>query len=216
MIKFLTLGCVWLILCMWLIIWNYHECHAVTTRTMNTTWWPWDSHGEIKRFPLGECPIWPAPHHKRFLVVSPWHSLCYHEESRGLTMRFFWSPREIFWWIKIFTCSTQKASSWSRREILFVTTRNLAVSPWDSFGHHEESFGEWKFFTYPPTKTFLVVSPWDSLCHHEESCGLTVKFFWSPRGIFWWMKIFTYPPTKSFLVVSPWDSFGHHKQSLGK
>ena len=110
---------------------QFHECHAVTTRTMNTTWWPWDSHGEIKRFPLGECPIWPAPHHKRFLVVSPWRSLCYHEESRGLTMRFFWSPREIFWWIKI--------------------------------------------FTYPPTKSFLVVSPWDSLCHHKESHGLTAR-----------------------------------------
>ena len=145
-----------------------HECHAVTMRTMNTTWWPWDSHGEIKRFPLGECPIWPAPHHKRFLVVSTWR-FCYHEESRGLTMRFFWSPREIFWWIKIFTCPHTKSF--------------LMVSPWDSLCHHEESrsltvrffwsprgiFWWMKIFTYPTTTSFLVVSPLDSFGHHKQS-----------------------------------------------
>ena len=146
-----------------------HECHAVTTRTMNTTWWPWDSHGEIKRFPLGECPIWPAPHHKRFLVVSPWR-FCYHEESRGLTMRFFWSPREIFWWIKIFTCPHTKSF--------------LMVSPWDSLCHHEESRSLTVRFFWSPRGIFWWMKIFYLPPYQKLPRGLAVRFFWSPQAIF--------------------------------
>ena len=176
------------------IVQSFHECHAVTTRTMNTTWWPWDSHGEIKRFPLGECPIWPAPHHKRFLVVSPWRSLCYHEESRGLTMRFFWSPREIFWWIKIFTYPHQKLPrglavrfslspqgiSRSHREILLVTTRNLLVNvskrSWEVADDEVSSL----FFHRLRICCWLEGQLSDRSCFEQwKMCGNSMVFFFS-------------------------------------
>ena len=109
-------------------------------------------------------------------------------EYHVVTMRFSrWDKEISSWWMPNLTCSppqevprgltvTFSLLPWgisrSHHEILLVTTRNLLVN---------------QNFYLPPTKSFLVVSPWDSLCHHKESRGLTVRFFWSPPGIFWWM-----------------------------
>ena len=119
----------------WGISRSHHEILLVTTRNLlvNQNFYlpPHQKlpRGLAVRFSLSQQGI--SQSHREILLVT----------TRNLLVNENFLPTPL-----------PKASSWSRREILFVTTRNLMVSPWNSFGHHEESFGEWKFLPTPPPK----------------------------------------------------------------
>ena len=109
-----------------------HEYHVVTMRFSR-----WDK--EISSWWMPNLTCSPPQEVPRGLTVTfsllPWGISRSHHEILLVTTRNLLVNQNFY-------LPPPKASLWSRREILFVTTRNLAVSPWDSFGHHQESFGE--------------------------------------------------------------------------